>query len=78
MKDMPRNVKYKDYGQNEEAVRNEIELIKKINHKNLVKYVTDFKEKGKWYIVFEYCGKGDLKKFKKKQGTLFEISRQIA
>ena len=38
-------------------------------HKNIVGYVTDFKEKGKWYMVFEYCGKGDLRKFKEKQGN---------
>lgn len=38
-----------------------------------MRYITDFKEKGKWYIVFEYCGKGDLEKFQNKQGRLPEI-----
>lgn len=54
--------------QNEEVVQNEINLLKRVPHKNIVGYVTDFKEKGKWYIVFEYCGKGDLRRFKEKQG----------
>lgn len=59
--------------QNEEVVQNEIDLLKKVRHKNIVNYITDFKEKGKWYIVFEYCGKGDLRKFKQRQGRLPEL-----
>jgi serine/threonine protein kinase len=37
-----------------------------------VNYITDFKEKGKWFIVFEYCGKGDLEHYAKSQGKLPE------
>lgn len=40
--------------------------------KNVVNYVTDFSERNKWYIVFEYCGRGDLEKYLKKQGRLPE------
>lgn len=38
----------------------------------MVNYITEFTEKNKWYIVFEYCGKGDLDNFLKKQGRLPE------
>lgn len=48
-------------------------MLKEIKHKNVVNYVTDFNEKGKWYIVFEYCGKGDLENYFKKQGRLPEL-----
>jgi serine/threonine protein kinase len=47
--------------------------MKAIPHKNILKYVTDFKEKGAWYIVTEYCGKGDLDSYCKKYGNLPEI-----
>ena len=54
--------------QDTQAVKNEIELLKRVKHKNIIHYETDFEEKRKWYIVFEYCGKGDLQHFKDKQG----------
>lgn len=54
----------RDIPQNEEkAIRKEITIladIQKRNIKNVVNYVTEFNHNGKWYIVFEYCGKGDL------------------
>ena len=50
-------------------VKNEIELLKRLKHKNIIHFETDFREKGKWYLVFEYCGKGDLETFRQKNGT---------
>ena len=53
----------------------EIQILTDIQQKNIrnvVNYIADFKEKNKWYIVFEYCGKGDLDNFLKKQGRLPE------
>lgn len=52
-------------------MKNEIELLKRVRHKNIIHYETDFEEKRKWYIVFEYCGKGDLEHFKNKQGIKY-------
>ena len=59
--------------QNKIAIQNEIDLLNKIKHNNIIKYEADFTYKNKWYIVLEYCGKGDLNSFKKKQGKLPEF-----
>ena len=58
-------------------MQNEIDLLKKVAHKNIVGYVTDFKEKGKWYIVFEYCEKGDMRKFLNQQGNWLDYSGRL-
>ena len=50
-------------------VKKEIEIMKDLKHKNIVLYKTDFRENGDWYIVLEYCGKGDMEQFKKKVGN---------
>ena len=42
--------------------------MKELSHKNIVQYIEDFREKGDWYIILEYCGKGDMEQFKKKVG----------
>ena len=42
--------------------RNEVEVLKSINHDNLVKYEQDFYENGKYLMVMEFCSGGDLKK----------------
>lgn len=49
-------------------VKKEISIMKELRHKNIVQYKEDFREKGEWYIVLEYCGKGDMEQFKKKVG----------
>jgi len=43
-----------------------------LNHKNIVQYIDDFRYKMEWYIVLEYCGKGDMEQFKKKVGKIPE------
>ena len=49
----------------------EVQLMKVLKHKNIVRWIDDFKDKkGVWYIVLEYCGKGDLQKYKEKVGKL--------
>lgn len=50
-------------------VKKEIAIMKDLRHKNIVQYINDFRDKGEWYIVLEYCGKGDMEQFKKKVGT---------
>lgn len=44
----------------------EIELMKSLQHKNIVRWIDDFRSNGIWFIVLEYCGKGDLQKYKDK------------
>lgn len=51
-------------------VKKEIEIMKELNHKNIVQYIDDFRHKMEWYIVLEYCGKGDMEQFKKKVGKI--------
>jgi serine/threonine protein kinase len=53
-------------------VKKEIEIMKELNHKNIVQYIDDFRHKMEWYIVLEYCGKGDMEQFKKKVGKIPE------
>ena len=54
-------------------VKKEINIMKELKHKNIVQYYDDFREKGEWYIVLEYCGKGDMEQFKKKVGITLSI-----
>jgi serine/threonine protein kinase len=49
----------------------EIKLMNKLNHPNIIKCYDQFRFQGNWYIVLEYCGKGDLEKYKKKVGKCF-------
>jgi serine/threonine protein kinase len=44
-----------------------------LKHKNIVEYITNFRWKGEWYIVMEYCGKGDMEEYKKKVGKCGSI-----
>lgn len=53
--------------------RKEIELMKSLNHKNIVKFIDQFRQNGVWYIILEYCGKGDLEKYKQKVGKTMLI-----
>jgi serine/threonine protein kinase len=53
-------------------VKKEITIMKELKHKNIVQYKEDFRDKGEWYIILEYCGKGDMEQFKKKVGTFEE------
>ena len=54
----------------DENTKNEIEILKSINHDNIVKYYNSFIQKEdnsfsqeeKLYIIMEYCEKGDLRK----------------
>ena len=57
-------------------VKKEINIMKELKHKNIVQYYDDFREKGEWYIVLEYCGKGDMEQFKKKVGITLSIQEK--
>jgi serine/threonine protein kinase len=48
--------------------RKEVELMKTLHHKNIVRFIDQFRQNGVWYIVLEFCGKGDLQQYKQKVG----------
>eukprot|EP00698_Gefionella_okellyi_P024813 TRINITY_DN8855_c0_g1_i1.p1 TRINITY_DN8855_c0_g1~~TRINITY_DN8855_c0_g1_i1.p1 ORF type:complete len:951 (+),score=286.04 TRINITY_DN8855_c0_g1_i1:50-2902(+) len=62
------------------AIMMEIELLQKLQHKNIVKYITFFKTKEFFHIVLEYVENGSLTSIIKKMGTFPEslVVRYIA
>ena len=57
--------------------KKEIELMKTLNHKNIVRFIDQFRHNGTWYIILEYCGKGDLEKYKQKVGKIPEYHCKV-
>jgi len=47
----------------------EVEMMKKVNHRNVVKYYSCFRTKKFLYIVMEYWDRGDLSKLLATRGT---------
>ncbi|TDH68167.1 hypothetical protein CCR75_008960 [Bremia lactucae] len=54
------------------VVQTEISLLRKLKHKNIVKYHDTIKTQGYLYIVLEYMENGSLAQFMKKFGSLSE------
>jgi len=50
----------KDFHSNVESIASEIQLLKKCEHPNLVKFITSFLYKDKITLVMEYCDGGTL------------------
>ena len=52
---------------NEEAqIQKEIEVLRDLDHPNIVKFMGSQMTKNNFYIIFEFCEKGDFDKFIKK------------
>lgn len=49
-----------------ELLQSEIHILKTINNPNVVKLYDSFQEKGRYYLILEYCNSGDLENFMKK------------
>jgi serine/threonine protein kinase len=49
----------------QEYVLREVEVLKKLDHPNIVKFFVSFEEDDSYFIVFEYVDGGDLKNFLK-------------
>ena len=49
----------------EKYFKSEIELLKKLNHPNIVKYYKSFREEDQLYIIMEYFDNGDLSDYVK-------------
>ncbi|XP_070694405.1 serine/threonine-protein kinase Nek5-like [Pempheris klunzingeri] len=55
-----------------EASKKEVTLLSKMNHPNIVAFISSFQERGSLYIVMEYCDGGDLlKKINMQRGVPF-------
>jgi serine/threonine protein kinase len=55
--------------QEEELARKEVSISRTIDHPNIIHLYDEFRRNDTWYMVFEYCGKGDLDKLVGKKGT---------
>lgn len=49
-----------------DLVEMEVELLQKIDHPNIIKLFDVRRTKNNYYLVFEFCEKGDLEKYLKK------------
>ena len=54
------------------SVFNEVEILKSLDHPNVLKVYEFFEDDAKCYIVMEYCGGGDLFDKTQQSGTLTE------
>lgn len=55
-----------------ESAKNEIDVLRTLNHPNITKYIDHFEYKGSLFIVMEYANGGDLyMKIKERRGRLF-------
>ncbi|XP_013878197.1 serine/threonine-protein kinase Nek5 [Austrofundulus limnaeus] len=55
-----------------EASGKEVTLLSKMNHPNIVSFITSFQERGSLFIVMEFCDGGDLlKKISMQRGVPF-------
>lgn len=43
-----------------EKAKKEVIIHKSLNHEGIVAYIDDFKDDSYWYLVLEYCDKGEL------------------
>jgi len=57
-------------------LRQEVSVLKRINHDNIVKFIDLKKSVGHYYLVLEYCAGGDLAKFIRSHGRIREESAQ--
>ena len=57
---------------NLKSIQNEIEILKKVDHKNIVKFLDVYQTQNNMYIFTEFCGDGDLQGYLKKRGRLPE------
>jgi len=56
----------------QETLRKEIDISKLLKHPNIVRLIDYIRTENNNYLVFEYCGGGDLRGFLKTKGRLNE------
>ena len=57
---------------NIKSIQNEIEILKKVEHKNVVRFMDVYQTHNNMYIFTEFCTDGDLQHYLKKRGRLHE------
>lgn len=57
-------------------VQQEIEILNKIKHENIVRILDFKKSDNNWYLIFEYCEHGDLDNYIKKYFNGFLTERK--
>ena len=58
---------------NEEEIRNEIEVLKNLDHPNIMKIFEFFEDENNMYLINEYCGGGDIAGLMDKFGVFPEF-----
>ena len=56
----------------QETLKKEVDISKLLNHPNIVRLYDFFKTSNNNYLVFEYCGGGDLRGFLREKSRLSE------
>lgn len=57
---------------NFKTIQSEIEIMKKIQHKNIVELLDVYQSANNIYIITEFCEEGDLRDYLRKKGRLSE------
>jgi len=65
-----------------EFIENEIEAHKRLQHQNILSFIESFEDISNFYIITDYCSKGNLAQFISKNGAMSEgpakeIFRQV-
>jgi mitosis inhibitor protein kinase SWE1 len=50
-----------------------MKVLKSISHPHIVKYIDSFNTGSKFYIIMEYCDKGDLSEYLLRTGTQYDM-----
>jgi serine/threonine-protein kinase ULK/ATG1 len=56
----------------QETLKKEVDITKLLNHPNIVRLIDYIRTENNNYLVFEYCGGGDLRGFLKSKSRLTE------
>ena len=59
--------------ENEEEIRNEIEVLKNLDHPNIMKIFEFFEDDNNMYLITEFCGGGDIAGLMDKYGVFPEF-----
>ena len=66
-----KKIELKDRSKKEQTgAMEEVNILKKLDHVNILKYLDSFIENGNLCIITEYCERGDLHQFISKSGPL--------
>ena len=63
-------------------IKNEIDILTKIDHPNVIKFIEILRTSNNFYLIYEYCNGGDLEHLLKRRKLLpekeaLEILKQI-